>query len=61
MDTKRLQQREEKRVRELKDGEKNMGKGVTKEAQAIFDSFNRMYGPGIGHTRLQSLANRVEQ
>ena len=42
VDTKRLQQREEKRVRELKEEQKNMGKGVTKEAQAIFDSFNRM-------------------
>ena len=43
VEIKRLQQREEKRIRELKEDQKNMGKGVTKEAQAIFDSFNRMY------------------
>ncbi|KAK4548958.1 hypothetical protein LTR36_008731 [Oleoguttula mirabilis] len=42
VDVKRLRHREEERVRKLKDEEKNMGKGVTKEAQAIFDSFKRM-------------------
>jgi protein LSM12 len=39
----RLKKREEERVKKLKDDEQNRGKGVTKEAQAIFDSFKRMY------------------
>lgn len=42
VDIKRLKQREEERVRQLKEEEANKGKGVSKEAQAIFDSFKRM-------------------
>ena len=43
VDVKRLKQREEQRIRKLKEEEQNRGKGVTREAQAIFDSFKRMY------------------
>ena len=43
VDIKRLKQREEEKIRKLKEDEKNRGKGVTREAQAIFDSFKRMY------------------
>lgn len=43
VDTKRLRQREDDRVRALKEEEISRGKGVTKEAQTIFDSFKRMY------------------
>ncbi|KAK3708959.1 hypothetical protein LTR37_011123 [Vermiconidia calcicola] len=43
VDIKRLQDREQAKINRLKDEERNKGKGVTKEAQAIFDSFKRMY------------------
>jgi len=43
VDIKRLKKREEERIRKLKEEEVNRGKGVSKEAQAIFDSFKRMY------------------
>jgi uncharacterized membrane protein len=42
VDTRQLQKREEARVRQLREEEENRGKGVSKEAQAIFDSFRRM-------------------
>lgn len=43
VDVARLRQREQARIEKLKEEERNRGKGVTKEAQAIFDSFKRMY------------------
>lgn len=43
VDTIQLKQREQRRLARLKEDEANRGKGVTKEAQAIFDSFKRMY------------------
>ena len=43
IDYKRLEQRLEARVNKAKEEERNQGKGVTKEAQAIFDAFKRMY------------------
>jgi hypothetical protein len=43
VDIKRLQEREQAKITQLKEDERNRGKGVTKEAQAIFDSFKRMY------------------
>lgn len=43
VDVKRLRQREEEKIKKLKEDDVNRGKGVTKEAQAIFDSFKRMY------------------
>ena len=43
VDTKRLKEREQGRINKLKEDEENRGRGVTKEAQAIFDSFRRMY------------------
>lgn len=43
VDIKRLEKRAADRVRQLQEEEKNLGKGVTKEAQAIYDSFKRMY------------------
>jgi hypothetical protein len=42
VDTKRLKQREEARIRKLKEDETNRGRGVTKEAQDIFDSLKRV-------------------
>lgn len=43
VDTRRLREREQAKINKLKEDERNRGKGVTKEAQAIFDSFKRMY------------------
>ncbi|EMC96108.1 hypothetical protein BAUCODRAFT_50250, partial [Baudoinia panamericana UAMH 10762] len=43
VDTKRLRRRLDERVAAVQEQEKNQGKGVTKEAQAIFDSFRRMH------------------
>ena len=42
VDIKRLEERERAKINKLKEDEMNKGKGVTKEAQAIFDSFKRM-------------------
>jgi protein LSM12 len=42
VDVKRLERRVTDRVQALKEQEKSRGKGVTKEAQAIFDAFQRM-------------------
>ena len=42
VDIRRLEKRCEDRVRALKEQEKNRGKGVSKEGQAIFDAFKRM-------------------
>lgn len=42
VDYKRLEQRLEARVNQAKEEERNLGKGVTKEAQAIFDAIRRM-------------------
>jgi len=38
-----LQRREDELVRRLKEEEANRGKGVTKEAQEVFDAMKRMY------------------
>lgn len=43
VDHKRLEQRLRERVEKAKEEERNQGKGVTKEAQAIFDAIRRMY------------------
>lgn len=43
VDYKRLEQRLETKISKAKDAERNQGKGVTKEAQAIFDAIRRMY------------------
>lgn len=43
VDTAALQRRAEERVRALKEAERNRGKGVTREAQRIFDALKRMY------------------
>ena len=42
VNVKRLKEREQAKIDKLKEEERNKGKGVTKEAQAIFDSFRRM-------------------
>lgn len=42
VDIARLRQREQAKINKLKEEDSNRGKGVTKEAQAIFDSFRRM-------------------
>jgi hypothetical protein len=41
VDTEALRQREEKAIAEAKKVEANIGKGVTKEAQEIFDHISR--------------------
>jgi len=51
VDIKHVQQREEERIKKLKDEERNKGKGVTKEAQAIFDSFRRINMPIRWHNQ----------
>jgi len=38
-----LQRREDELVRRLKEEEMNRGRGVTKEAQEVFDAMKRMY------------------
>ena len=43
VDVKRLEERERAKINKLKEDDRDKGKGVTKEAQAIFDSFKRMY------------------
>jgi hypothetical protein len=43
VDLNRLQKREEARIRKLKEDKSDRGKGVTKEAQAIFDALKRVY------------------
>ena len=43
VDTKRLKEREDARIRKLKDEEANKGRGVTKEGQAIFHALRRVY------------------
>ena len=50
VDVRRLEKRCEDRVRALKEQEKNRGKGVSKEGQAIFDAFKRMY---VNHVSYQ--------
>nr|OQO19624.1 hypothetical protein B0A51_13811 [Rachicladosporium sp. CCFEE 5018] len=45
VDTKRLQEREETRIRKLKEEDDNRGKGVSKEAQEIYDSLRRVNVP----------------
>ena len=57
VDLKRLKQREEERIRKLKEEEQDKGKGVTKEAQAIFDSFKRMWVKALLHCDLRNTAN----
>ena len=42
VDVKRLEERERAKINQIKENEQNKGKGVSKEAQAIFDSFKRM-------------------
>ncbi|KAK5119453.1 hypothetical protein LTR85_007553 [Meristemomyces frigidus] len=51
VDVKRREQRVADRVRQLKEEEKNMGRGVTKEAQAIYDSFKRINMPIRWHNQ----------
>lgn len=43
VDIKQLQKREQARIEQLKAVESDRGKGVTREAQAIYDAFKRMY------------------
>jgi hypothetical protein len=43
LDTEALRQREDKGVADAKKAEANIGKGVTKEAQEIFDHISRTY------------------
>ena len=43
VDVKRLEERERASINKLKEDDRNRGRGVSKEAQAIFDSFKRMY------------------
>lgn len=43
MDIKRLKDRETTRIAQLKDQAADRGKGVSKEAQAIYDALKRVY------------------
>ena len=43
VDTQRLQQKLQARIRKLKEEDSNKGKGVTKEAQATYDSLKKLY------------------
>ncbi|TKA77128.1 hypothetical protein B0A55_04114 [Friedmanniomyces simplex] len=51
MDIKRQEKRCEDRVAALKEQERNRGKGVTKEGQAIFDALKRINMPIHWHNR----------
>jgi hypothetical protein len=42
VDTKRLKEREKARIAQLKEQAADRGKGVSKEAQAIYDSLKRV-------------------
>jgi hypothetical protein len=42
VDMKQAKQREEARITKLQEEERHRGKGVTSEAQALYDSFKRM-------------------
>ena len=42
VDISRLKEREQARIAKLKEDARDRGKGVTQEAQAIYDSFKRM-------------------
>ncbi|WPH00617.1 Hypothetical protein R9X50_00344700 [Acrodontium crateriforme] len=59
VDLKRLKQREEERIRKLKEEEQDKGQGVTKEAQAIFDSFKRINMPIRWHNQEMILHEAV--
>lgn len=43
LDTAKLKEREQQRVKKLKEEEAKKGKGVTAEAQALFNALDRMY------------------
>ncbi|SMY25571.1 unnamed protein product [Zymoseptoria tritici ST99CH_1A5] len=51
VDIRQLQKREETRVNQLREEEESRGKGVSKEAQAIFDSFRRINVPVRWHNQ----------
>lgn len=42
VDIKKLREREEAKLRQLREQERNRGKGVSQEAQAIYDALRRM-------------------
>ena len=42
VDIKKLRDREEAKIRQLRDQEANKGKGVSREAQQIYDALRRM-------------------
>jgi hypothetical protein len=44
VDIKKLREREEAKIRQLREQEANKGKGVSREAQQIFDALKRLYG-----------------
>jgi hypothetical protein len=43
VDIKKLREREEAKIRQLREQEANKGKGVSREAQQIFDALKRLY------------------
>jgi len=51
VDLKQLQKREEARIEQLKAQESDRGKGVTREAQAIYDAFKRINIPVRWHNQ----------
>jgi hypothetical protein len=53
VDTKQLQKREAARIEQLKAEENDRGKGVTREAQAIYDSLRRMYVDNVDSSMIE--------
>jgi len=51
VDMKQAKQREEARIAKLQDEERHRGKGVTSEAQALYDSFKRINMPIRWHNQ----------
>lgn len=50
VDHKSLEQRERKRIAELKEEKQHKNKDVSVEGQAVYDAFRRVYVKGVPHT-----------
>lgn len=61
LDIKRLEQRMKAKIKKLKEEERDNGKGVSKEAQAIFDSLKRMYVVSIRTSMKINMLTNTQQ